>query len=356
MPQALVVRQDKTKTKPGCTPYYPLQLKATPKPSPGPKELLVKIEAAALNHRDLFIRQNLYPNISFGSPLLSDGSGTVVEQGPDCTTCFLHKSVVFTPCRGWAESPEGPEDWAKFRTIGGTVPYTNLGTAQHYMVVAEDEVELSPEHLTPAQAAAIPSCGLTAWRALFVKSQNAMQGRNILITGIGGGVALQVLQFARESGCNIFVTSSSQEKIARAEQLGAKAGVIYSQDDWPVQLKRKLPAERPFLDAVIDGAGGDIVVKTTSILKPGGVIVNYGMDTSPLTDWPMHAVFKNIELRGSTAGSRIEFRDMVAFIRDKRIVPIISRTARGLDCVQAIDSLFDDMKMGKQFGKLVIEM
>ncbi|KAG5981020.1 putative secondary metabolism biosynthetic enzyme [Claviceps digitariae] len=354
MPQALVVRENRP--KPGRTPYYPLQLKAIPKPSPGQNELLVKIEAASLNHRDLFIRQNLYPNISFKAPLLSDASGTVVQEGPGCTTNLLHKPVILSPCRGWAESPEGPEDWTKFRTIGGTEPHTHLGAAQHYVVVDEHEVEPRPEHLTPVQAAAIPVCGLTAWRALFVKSQNAMPGRNILITGIGGGVALQVFLFARELGCNIYVTSSSQEKIAKAEQLGAKAGVIYNHDDWPAQLKEKLPAERRFLDAVIDGAGGDIVIKTTPILKPGGIIANYGMDASPLTDWPMHAVFKNIELRGSTAGSRKEFSDMIAFIREKRIVPIISRTVRGLDCVEAIDGLFEDMKVGKQFGKLVIEM
>ncbi|KAG5953831.1 putative secondary metabolism biosynthetic enzyme [Claviceps sorghi] len=354
MPQALVVR--KTRSKPGSAPYYPLQLKVTEKPTPGANQLLVKIEAAALNHSDLFIRRNLYPHISFEAPLLSDGCGMVVEEGPGCTTNFLHKLVVLTPCRGWAESPEGPEDWTKFRTIGGTEPYVGLGAAQNYIVVDEHEVEKCPDHLTATQAAAIPVCGLTAWRALFVKSQNAKPGRNILITGIGGGVAVQILQFARDLECNVYVTSSSPEKIAKAEQLGAKAGVLYSRDDWPVQLKQKLPADRPFLDAVIDGAGGDIVIKTTPILKPGGVIVNYGMGTSRLTDWPMQAVYKNIELRGSTGGSRKEFGDMIAFITEKKIVPIISRTVRGLDCVGAIDGLFEDMKAGKQFGKLVIQV
>ncbi|KAG6016049.1 putative secondary metabolism biosynthetic enzyme [Claviceps pusilla] len=354
MPQALVIRESRTKHS--CTPYYPLQLKAIPKPSPGPGELLIKIEAAALNHRDLFIRQNLYPNISFGTPLLSDGSGTVVQEGPGCTTNLLHKPVVLTPCRGWATSREGPEAWAEFSIVGGSKPHTSLGTAQHYVVVEEHEVEPYPEHLTPAQAACIPVCGLTAWRAILVKSHNAKPGRNILITGIGGGVALQVLQFARELGCNIFVTSSSQEKIAKAEQLGAKAGVIYNRDDWPDQLKKALPTKRPFIDAVIDGAGGDIVIKVTPILKPGGVIVNYGMGASPPTDWPMQAVLKNIELRGSTAGSRVEFSDMIDFIKERRIVPIVSRTVRGLDCVEAINGLFEDMKVGKKFGKLVIEM
>ncbi|KAG6153703.1 putative secondary metabolism biosynthetic enzyme [Claviceps purpurea] len=354
MPHALVLAGTNSQSRSKI--YYPLKLKTVPRPSPGPNELLVKIEAAALNHRDVFIRQSLYPNISFQAPLLSDGCGTVVEEGPGCVNSLLEKLVILTPCRGWAENPDGPEDWAEFRTIGGTEPYTGLGAAQHYVVVNESEVEQCPLHLNPAQAAALPSCGLTAWRALFVKSQNAEIGRNILITGIGGGVALNVLQFAQVVGCNIFVTSSSKEKIAKAVQLGARAGVNYHQDDWPAQLKKKLPRDRPFLDAVIDGAGGNIVIKTTPLLKPGGVIVNYGMRESQMTDWPMHAVFKNIELRGSTAGTRMEFADMVAFVAEHKIAPVVSRIVRGLNCVEAIDGLFEDIKGGKQFGKLVIKI
>lgn len=354
MPHALLIREKKAKA--GSKPYYPLQLKAVPKPSPGPNEVLVKIEAAGLNHRDVFIRQNLYPNISFSAPLLSDGYGTVIEEGPGCTAGLLHKAVLLTPCRGWATSLDGPEDWANFSTMGGTKPHIHLGAAQNYVVVEESEVELCPEHLSAVEGAAIPSCGLTAWRALVIKSQNAKKGHNILITGIGGGVALQALQFGLELGCNIYVTSGSEEKISKAVKLGAKAGVIYKDDDWPKHLSQKLPAERPYLDAVVDGAGGDIVIKATPLLKPGGIISSYGMTVGPLLDWPMQAVLKNVELRGSTLGSRTEFTDMVEFMREKTIKPIVSRTVKGLDCVDAIDGLFEDMKGGKQFGKLVIEI
>ncbi|OAQ64572.1 oxidoreductase [Pochonia chlamydosporia 170] len=354
MPHALLIREKKPKA--GSAPYYPLQLKAVPKPTPGPNEVLVKIEAAGLNHRDVFIRQNLYPNISFKAPLLSDGYGKVVEEGPGCTAGLLHKPVLLTPCRGWAASPDGPEDWTKFSTMGGTEPHIHLGAAQNYVVVEESEVEECPEHLTALEGAAIPSCGLTAWRALVVKSQNAKQGANILITGIGGGVALQALQIALELGCNVYVTSGSTEKITKATQLGAKGGVLYTKDDWPKKLSQILPEERPYLDAVIDGAGGDIVVKVTPILKPGGIISSYGMTLGPLMDWPMQAVLKNIELRGSTLGSRTEFTDMVKFIGEKKIRPIVSRSVKGLDCVDAIEGLFEEMKAGKQFGKLVIEV
>ncbi|KLU90985.1 hypothetical protein MAPG_09510, partial [Magnaporthiopsis poae ATCC 64411] len=125
---------------------------------------------------------------------------------------------------------------------------------------------------------------------------------------------------------------------------------------WPRALAKLLPAERPFLDAVIDGSGGDIVIRTVPLLKPGGVILMYGMTLSPVLDWPMQAVFKNIELRGTTAGSRAEFADMVKFVGEKKIRPVVSRTVKGLECVDAIEGLFEELKAGKQFGKLVIEV
>jgi NADPH:quinone reductase-like Zn-dependent oxidoreductase len=357
MPHKLTIKHKRG--KPGAV-YYPLQLHAVPKPAPGPGQLLVKVAAAALNHRDIFIRQHLYPDISFEAPLFSDACGEVVEAGPNCTprgADLLNKLVVLTPFRGWASDPSGPEDWAAFCTIGGVGPHNHLGGAQTYVVVEEDEVEPLPAHLAPIEGAALPSAGVTAYRALVTKASSAAQpGRNILVTGIGGGVALQVLQFAVALGVNVYVTSSSQAKIAQAQQLGANGGVLYTHGEWPQELAKLLPAERPFLDAVIDGAGGDIVVRSIPLLKAGGVISVYGMTVAPVMDWPMQAVMKNIELRGTTLGSRVEFREFVEFVGQHKIRPIVSKSVKGLDCVDAIEGLFEELKGGKQFGKLVIEI
>ena len=356
MPHKLTVKHKRGKA--GAV-YYPLQLHAVPKPTPGPGQLLVKVAAAALNHRDVFIRQQLYPDISFDAPLFSDVCGEVIETGPECTrgTDLCHKLVVLSPFRGWATDPDGPEDWAQFCTIGGVGPHTHLGGAQTYVVVEEDEVEPLPPHLKAVEGAALPSAGVTAYRALFTKAASAARpGKAILVTGIGGGVALQVLQFAVARRVNVYVTSSSEAKLARAQQLGAKGGVLYTHDEWPKALAQLLPPDRPYLDAVIDGAGGDIVVRSIPLLKPGGVICCYGMTVAPVMDWPMQAVMKNIELRGTTLGSRIEFRDFVHFVGEHKIKPIISRSVRGLDCVDAIEGLFEELKGGKQFGKLVVEI
>lgn len=359
MPHTITLKEKKAKAGKF---WFPLQLNLVPKPTPGPHEVLIKMEAAALNHRDYFLRQNLYPGLSFKSPMFSDGCGTVVELGPDCALAhLLGQRVVLTPFRGWQSNPEGPEDESRFSTIGGVNPHNErghdtLGMGQNYVAVHESEVELLPDHLSPLEGAALPCCGITAWRALMVKSGNAQPGRNLLITGIGGGVALQALLFAVPLGLRVWVTSGSDDKIARAVQLGAQGGVNYRQDGWDKRLAALLPPERPRIDAVLDGAGGNIVTKAMAVLKPGGVIASYGMTLGPVMDWPMPAALRNLELRGSILGSRAEFADMVRFVREHKVRPIVSRSVKGLDCLDAIDGLFDDIKNGSQFGKLVIEM
>ncbi|KAI9767166.1 MAG: hypothetical protein M1835_007077, partial [Candelina submexicana] len=305
----------------------------------------------------LFIRQHLYPGTTFDVPLLADGCGTIVSTGSaSLSKTWISKRVILVPGRGWDSAAEGPETGA-YRILGGTNS-CSLGTLQEYVCVEAKEVEEAPFHLSNAESAALPLTGLTAWRALFTKSDNAVPGRNILITGIGGGVALMALQFATAAGLNVFVTSGSDEKLQRARELGAQGGVNYKEYGWEKKLLEQLPSGRKYLDAVIDGAGGDIVASVTRLLKVGGVIVVYGMTTAPKMPFPMSAVLKQIEVRGSTMGSRREFKEMLEFVNKKLIHPVISRVAagRGLEDLEEIDGLFDEMKSGSQFGKLVVEM
>ncbi len=346
-------------------PSPSLALKVVPKPTPGPGELLVRIRAVALNHRDLFIRQNLYPGISFENPLFADGYGVVEAVGPACKRSEVAQvgaGVVMTPCRNWIQDPDGPEDYNSFSALGGAAA-VDAGTATEYLNVPEDELELAPAHLTPAEVAALPLVGLTAWRALVTKSNvtataQPAGGRNVLVTGIGGGVAIAAAQLAAAHGCRVYVTSGDAAKLERARsELGAVGGVSYRDADWDRQLLKMLPRERPYLDAIIDGAGGDIIKRACRLLRPGGVVSSYGMTVSPKMDWLMSAVLRNLELKGSTMGSRAEFRAMVAFVREHKIRPIVSRIAYGglsEANLPTIESLFYDMKAGRQFGKLVL--
>jgi NADPH:quinone reductase-like Zn-dependent oxidoreductase len=354
MPRALTLTKIDG-AKPGQV-YYPIQVNNVSMPKPGPGQVLVRLTTAALNHRDFFIRRHQYPAISFTNPLLADGYGTVVETGPSVNrTNLLNKNVVLLPMRGWDADPNAPEDMSKYCVIGSTT-ITDAGTAQDYVVVSEDDVEPAPSHLSPAEAAALPLAGLTAWRAFKTKTGCATPGSNILITGIGGGVALLAMQFAIAAGCNVYVTSGDQQKINKAKEMGAKDGLSYKNELWGKDLKKLLPEDRPFIDAVIDGAGGNLLYKTGRFLKPGGVIVQYGMTVGPKMDWPMPAVLTWTDLRGTSMGSRREFKEMLTFVAKNKIRPVVFRTVKGLSNIQAIESLFEEMARGSQFGKLVIEI
>lgn len=276
--------------KPGQV-YYPLSLRTVPKPSPQGGELLVKLTAAALNHRDLFLRQHLYPGVTFDVPLLADGVGTVVGTGPNVPgpEQWQGKRVILNPGVGWKDSPDGPEDPAGYRIMGGTKVY-DKGTLQEYISIEYSEVEEAPEHLSDAEAAALPLTGLTGWRALISKAgeKNSGDGAAVLITGIGGGVALMVLRFAVARGAHVFVTSSSQEKIQKAVELGATGGISYKEEGWEKKLLGMLPAGKRNFDAIIDGAGGDSVEKSVKLLKVSattGYIFNYLMKVLTFPGW-----------------------------------------------------------------------
>lgn len=273
MPTALVIK--KIDGKPGSV-YYPLEHKNIPTRQPKDNEVVIRMQAAALNHRDLFIRQALYPGVAFGVPLFADGTGVVTSAGSSSAAQkWLNKRVVINPGTGWKDDPDGPEDAGGYKILGGT-KVSPLGTGVDEMLIDAGELEEAPSHLDSFQAAALPLAGLTAWRATMVKSGNAKPGRNILVTGIGGGVAIMALLFAVKAGANVYVTSGSAEKIARAKEMGAKGGVDYKEKTWEKTLKGMLPKERPWLDAIVDGAGGDVCSKAVKLLKLGGVISQYG--------------------------------------------------------------------------------
>lgn len=262
MPKAIAIR--KIDGKPGKV-YYPLDIINLPSPQPKDNEVVIRMTGAALNHRDLFLRQHLYPGITFGVPLLADGCGVVSDAGASAKK-WIGKRVILNPGSGWRDDPDGPESPKGYAILGGT-KMNPLGTLGETVTIDASELEIAPTHLSSVEAAALPLTGLTAWRATMVKSANAKPGRNILVTGIGGGVAIMALLFAVAAGANVYVTSGSQEKLDKAKQLGAKGGVSYKEKDWEKKLLAMLPKDRKLFDAIIDGAGSDIAEKGARLLK-----------------------------------------------------------------------------------------
>ncbi|KAH9852754.1 NAD-P-binding protein [Lenzites betulinus] len=344
--KSLVLRKVAQATKPV---YHDAVLEERPLPELKPGHVLVRIHAAAFNHRDHWIRKGMYPGLGFGSVLGADAAGVVIAAG-DRNDALLNKRVFLVPMRGWERHPDAPE--SRFYILGGgnTTP---LGTFTQYIVVERDQVIPTPEHLDDVHAAAWPLGAVTAWRATMVNGA-VQSGDNVLITGIGGGVALIALQLCIARGANVYVTSGNEDKIRRAVALGAKGGVSYKADDWPKQLAQLLKQNgASVLSTVIDAGGGDIMGKTSSILKAGGRVVVYGMHANPSIKMTMREVLKNQKLFGSTMGSKQDLLDATAFLATHHIVPIVSDVLDGLEGAQRG---FEILARGEQFGKVVVRV
>ncbi|KIJ44254.1 hypothetical protein M422DRAFT_779362 [Sphaerobolus stellatus SS14] len=343
--RALVVEQSPEERSPA---YHDAKIVERPIPKLKDSEVLVKMGALAFNHRDHWIRKNQYPGVAFGAVFGADGAGTIIASGQQ-NDPLLHRRVFLTPSRGWKENPVAPEQ--KFAVIGG-VKWPAIGTFADYVVVERDEVIETPPHLDDEHAAAWPLAGVTAWRALTQKGQ-VHRGDNILITGIGGGVAIIALQLAIAMGANVYVTSGSQEKLDKAISIGAKAGFNYKSDTWSRELGSLLKEQNIALDVVIDSAGGDILSQTSRLMKSGGRLVVYGMTIAPKISYTMREVLANIELKGTSMGSRRELVEATEFISTHKIVPVVSEILNGLE---SVEEGFELMKKGSQFGKIVVKL
>lgn len=344
--KAIVVR--KSKSVEGFP--YDAALETLPIPNLGKKQILVKINAVAFNHRDLWIRRGQYPGIIPGCTFGADGAGVVVASS-DSSDSFLQKRVFLLPMHGWESDPEAPE--SKFNVIGGGGYTHPLGTFSQYVAVDRDQVIPSPDHLTDEQVSAWPLGGVTAWRAAIVNAQ-VKSGDNVLITGIGGGVALIAMQLCLARGASVYVTSGGQDKIDKAVGLGAKGGVSYKDKNWPSQLA-KLLAETggSELNAVIDSGGGDIVTKVSKVVKSGGRFVIYGMTASPEVKLTMREVLKNHKVLGSTMGSHKDLIDATNFIAENRVVPAVSHVLEGFE---EAEEGFRLLQQGDHFGKIVMRV
>ncbi|TCD70270.1 hypothetical protein EIP91_004171 [Steccherinum ochraceum] len=321
-------------------------------------KVLIKINAASYNHRDLWVRKGLYPGIKHGSAFGGDGAGVVIASGLGSNDKLLNKRVFLVPTRGWKDHPEAPE--SRFSIIGGGGDTAPLGTFAHYLVVEREHVIESPSHLTDEQVSAWPVGGVTAWRAVVINA-DVQEGQNVLITGIGGGVALIAMQLCLARGANVYVSSGNSEKIGKAVELGAKGGVNYKDKDWANQLSKMLKehnygsssTDDALLSAVIDSGGGDIMGKVGKFMKGGGKVVIYGMTAEPKVTLTMREVLKNQRLIGSTMGSHKDLVDATNFIAQHKIVPVVSHV---LDGLESADEGFKLVEEGTHFGKVVIRM
>jgi zinc-binding alcohol dehydrogenase/oxidoreductase len=309
------------------------------KPQPKPNEVLIKIQAVALNHRDQFIREGKYPGIKFGTILGSDACGTVVETGAEVDPVWTQKEVLTNPNVDWGDNPKVQS--TKYHILGTP----SDGLFCEYVVIDANKIVEKPAHLSVEAGAALPLGGMTAFRALFHHGK-CQEGENVLISGVGGGVAQFAFQFAVAKGANVYVTSSDETKRIKSIELGAKDAFNYRDENWVKDAKEKSGG----FDLVIDSAGGDGINDLIKLMKPAGRIIFYGATQGKPQNLDVHRMFWNqITLQGSTMANDDEFKAMIAFVKKNRIEPIIDSVRP----FEEIKSAFDKMKDGKQFGKLV---
>ena len=318
----------------------PLSLEERDDLVPGPGQVVVEIRAAALNRRDYWITQGMYPGIHPPVVLGSDASGTIKQCGPDVESVQAGDEVIINPGRNWGSSPAAQS--SAFTILG--VP--DDGTFATEVLVDAIQIHKKPSHLDWNESAAIPLAGVTAWRALFTQGE-LQSGQNVLITGIGGGVATFALQFAVAAGARVWVTSSSEDKIRKAVELGASGGCLYTDETWT----KKLLAESSPPDLIIDSAGGNGYRDLVELAAPGGRIVNYGATTGPPPKLDLFKVFwKQLQLRGSTMGSPEDFTGMLNFLQEHQLKPSIEQVFALSDGNAAIEA----MASSPQFGKYIL--
>jgi NADPH:quinone reductase-like Zn-dependent oxidoreductase len=319
-----------------------LGLADVPEPSAGPGEVVVSLRASALNHRDVWIKLGQYAGLKFPCIPGSDGAGVVESPGPGGDAAWAGREVVINPGFDWG--PDERAQSAAFSILG----LPRDGTLAERIAVPVAQLAPKPGHLTWEEAAALPLGGLTAYRALLSRAQ-LRAGERVLISGVGGGAALFALQFAVALGAEAWVTSGSEEKIARARDLGARGGFLYPRSGWAAEAAKS----QGLFNVIVDSAGGAGFNDLIDLAAPAGRVVFFGATRGNPPELPMRKIFwRQLSLLGSSMGSPADWSAMLAFVARHRIKPVVSAVFPLAEGAEA----FALMERSGQFGKIVVTL
>ena len=306
-----------------------LRVEDVPDPVPGPGEALVELRRAGLNRRDLLVAGGVYP---FPLPLIpgSDGAGVRRDTGEE---------VVIFPSLRWGDREDafGPE----FEVLGGP---TN-GTFAELIALPEANLYPRPDGWSWEEAAAFPLAGLTAYRALFSRG-GLRPGETVLVLGAGSGVSTLAVQLATQAGARVLVTSSSDEKIARSQELGAEAGVNYADtEDWPTAVKELGP-----VDLVVDSVGATWQ-QSLACVRPGGRVVVFGATRGTEVELQVRPFyFGQLSLLGTMMGSPRDFDGLLRMVDEASWRPVVDAVLPLAEAPEALRRL-----EGDHFGKLLLD-
>jgi zinc-binding alcohol dehydrogenase/oxidoreductase len=311
-------------------------------PLPAPGEVVVALRAAALNHRDAWIKAGQYAGLKFPCIPGSDGAGIIVAVGDGVDASGIGREVIINPSFDWGAGERAAGE--KFSILG----LPRAGTLAEKVAVPVAQLASKPAYLTWDEAAALPLAGLTAYRAVFSRAQ-LRPGERVLVTGIGGGVALFALQFSVAHGAEVWVTSSTESKIAQAIALGARGGFGYTEAGWT----KRAAQSAGWFDVIVDSAGGEGFGELADLARPGGRIVFYGATRGNPPELPMRKIFwRQLSLLGTTMGSPADWAAMIELVGRHRLRPVVSHVFPLTRAAEA----FALMERGGQFGKIVVRI
>lgn len=304
-----------------------------PDPVPGDGEVLVELRAAALNRRDILVRNPPSPAYDFPKPFVAghDGAGVRRDTGEE---------VVLYPTVGWGSRDDIPEG-GKF--IGGPLD----GTFAELIAVPEENVFPKPARLSWEEASALPVAGMTAWRALF-RVGGLEAGQTVLVLGAGSGVSTFAVALAAQAGARVLVTSSSEEKIEHARELGADGGVLYTEADWSAAVRERV---RDGVDLVLDSVGTTWPESLRSLRK-GGRLVVFGGTGGPTAELDVRYVYLNyLSILGTTGASPREFGRFLETVQEGAWRPVVDSVLPVAEAEAGYERLAAD-----HYGKVVLSI
>jgi NADPH:quinone reductase-like Zn-dependent oxidoreductase len=319
-----------------------LNMTERPEPKPGPYQAVVRMRAWSLNYRDLLVVKGQYnPKLRFPLIPLSDGAGEVVVVGEGVTRVKAGDRVAGCFMPGWVA---GELTEAKARTsLGGG----NDGLLAEYRLFHEDGLVQFPAHLSFEEAATLPCAAVTAWNALI--STGGLKAGDTVLTQGTGGVSLFALQFARLAGARVLITSSSDDKLARAQKLGAADSLNYkSTPEWDKKV-RELTSDVG-VDHVVELGGAGTLGRSLKAVRTGGHIALIGVLSGGGEVNPLPILMRNVRVQGIYVGSRDMFEAMNRAIALHQLKPVIDRVFPFAEARAALRHL----ESAAHFGKIVI--
>jgi NADPH:quinone reductase-like Zn-dependent oxidoreductase len=320
-----------------------LKLVDEPAPVPGPGQVRVRLAAASLNFRDLMVMRGGY-GPGAPAPLVpgSDGVGKVVEAGAGVTSLAVGDRVATCFFPDWLDGA------MTFAGISGALGGGGKGTLTEELVLSEDAFVKSPTHLSDAEAATLTCAGTTAWHALF--ETGALQpGGTVLLLGTGG-VSIWALQLAKAAGCRVIITSSSDEKLAKATALGADVTINYARTpEWSGEV-RKLTGGTG-VDVVLEVGGEKTIQQSLASVRMQGTVVTIGAVSGSGGGVPPRALIPGAtRLQGVYVGPRRMHEKLARFVGNAKIRPVVDRVFEFTQVPEA----YRYFEAGKHFGKVVV--